>query len=223
MPLKIRHTDGIVVVDVQMDFCPGGALGVSGGDEIIGTINWYTSRLAKIGGLVVFSRDWHPPEHMSFTDSGGPWPRHCVKGTPGAQLHRNLFIPRCSVVVDKATDPEKDAYSAFDGTDAQGRSLETLIRDANVKRLFICGLATDYCVKATTIDALKKKRAMGVKQVRLIVNAIRAVNINPDDGEKAIAVMKNAGAILTGKRNRSIIYHPKSLRCSCGPRHGKVP
>ena len=184
--MRLAADDALLIIDVQNDFCPGGALAVPEGDAIISVLNqWIAEANAK--GIPVFaSRDWHPRNHISFKDRGGPWPPHCVQGTFGAAFHRELNLPPNVEIVSKAEEPDKDSYSAFGGTDLSER-----LREGNVKSLWIGGFAQEYCVKATAIAAIKE----GFK-VHLITGATRAVNVQPDDGAKALEEMRNAGAIL---------------------------
>lgn len=184
--LRPRTGDALLVVDVQRDFLPGGALGVAHGDRVLAPIN---RAIVLFAGRPVFlTRDWHPPGHCSFREQGGPWPPHCVAGTPGAQFADELRLPPDVQVVSKATQVERDAYSAFGGTD-----LERRLRDARVRRVFIGGLATDYCVLHTVIDA----RAAGFDAV-VLHDAIAAVDVQPGDGERAITRMRELGARVVG-------------------------
>jgi len=148
--MPICKTDALIVVDVQVDFCPGGNLAVPGGDEIVAIVNELVELFEKRGGLVIFSRDWHPQRHKSFRDEGGTWPPHCVQNTKGAEFHPDLLIPDSAIVVSKATDVAREAYSAFDGT-----GLSETLKAAGTERIFVCGLATDFCVKSTAMDARK--------------------------------------------------------------------
>jgi nicotinamidase/pyrazinamidase len=141
--------EALIIVDFQNDFTPGGALAVPDGDAIAAHLN----ELAASGrfDLVVATRDWHPPEHSSFAAQGGPWPVHCVADSEGAQLHPALDAARVDVIVDKGTDPATEGYSGFDGTD-----LATVLRERGIDRVTVAGLATDYCVRATALDALRE-------------------------------------------------------------------
>ncbi len=171
----------LIIVDFQNDFTPGGALAVSGGDEIAGTVN----RLAGSGDfdLVVATRDWHPPDHGSFEEQGGPWPPHCVQGTEGAQLHPALDQALVDRVIDKGMAVDADGYSAFEATE-----LERLLRERDVDRLTVVGLATDYCVKNTAIDAAREGFDVSVDR-----EGIRAVEVEAGDGERALDEMRDAG------------------------------
>lgn len=172
--------DGLIVVDLQVDFCPGGTLAVAGGDEIVAPVN---GLLSIPGWMKVATRDWHPADHTSFEAQGGIWPVHCVAETPGAAFHPQMNAGVVEMVVSKATTRDAEAYSGFDGT-----SLADDLRAKGIERLFVCGLATDYCVKATALDA----RREGFEVV-VVEDAVRAVNVNPGDGEKAIEEMRAAG------------------------------
>lgn len=174
----------LIVVDVQNDFCPGGALAVTDGDKVIAPINIYVKQFEADGLPIVFTRDWHPVNHSSFKSNGGIWPAHCVTGTKGAEFHPDLYFPSVAFLVSKATEPDMEAYSGFQGT-----GLASWLRQIDVDELVITGLATDYCVKNTVTDALKL--GFGVTVVK---EAIRAVNINPNDGDKAINEMLSLGA-----------------------------
>lgn len=181
-----RPGDALVVVDVQNDFLPGGALGIDGGDEIIAVLNRYLSIFHARGLPVFATRDWHPPGHCSFAAQGGPWPEHCVAGTPGAEFSEYLELPAGTGIIDKASRPDKEAYSTLEGTDLAQR-----LREAGVRRLFVGGLATDYCVLNTVRDAV----ALGFEAL-VLSDAIRAVDVEPGDGDRAIGEMQQLGAIM---------------------------
>jgi nicotinamidase/pyrazinamidase len=177
--------DALIVVDVQVDFCPGGALAVPEADQVIAAIN----RLAADHRLVVATRDWHPPDHCSFRAQGGTWPEHCVAGTPGAALHADLRLPLDVHIVDKGVARDLPGYSGFEST-----GLDRWLSERGVNRVAIVGLALDYCVRATALDA----RAAGFDVV-LHRDATRAVDLQPGDGERALAELAAAGVrILTG-------------------------
>lgn len=183
--MRIEPTDALIIVDVQRDFCPGGALPVPEGDEVVAPLNAAAGRFRT----VVTSQDWHPADHCSFQPQGGPWPVHCVQGTPGAELHPDLNTDLVTHSVKKGTAADREAYSAFHGEPG----LAALLRGAGATRVFIGGLATDYCVKETVLGALKN----GFPAV-VLRDAVRAVNIAPDDGETALREMAAAGAeVLT--------------------------
>lgn len=184
------HTgDALVIVDLQRDFLPGGALGVAQGDAVVGAMNEYLAFFAANHLPVFATRDWHPTNHCSFVAQGGPWPPHCIAGSPGAAFADGLRLPAGTKVISKATTAERDAYSGFDGTD-----LQALLRQAQVKRVFVGGLATDYCVRQTVKDAC----ALGFT-VLLLRDAIAAVNAQLGDGDRAIQEMQAAGATLTDR------------------------
>jgi len=184
MSATIGEGDALIVVDVQRDFLPGGALGVPRGDEVVAPLNAWLAAFTRAGRPVFATRDWHPPAHCSFVAQGGPWPPHCVAGSEGARLADALALPAGAVVISKATEAMRDAYSGFSGTDLGER-----LARAGVRRVFVGGLATDYCVLQTVLDA----RAAGLEVV-VIEDAVRAVDVQPGDGARARARMREAGA-----------------------------
>jgi nicotinamidase/pyrazinamidase len=184
--------DALVIVDVQNDFCPHGALGVAGGHEVVGPLNRYAQRFAEAGAAVFASRDWHPRRTRHFKELGGPWPPHCVQGTPGAAFHPELRLPEGTTVVSKGMDPEEDAYSCFQARDDRGRPFAARLEERGVQRLVVGGLATDYCVKATALDAVRA----GL-EVLVLEDAVRAVDLEPGDGKRALDEMKAAGVDFT--------------------------
>ena len=173
----------LIIVDFQNDFTPGGALPVVEGDRIAGPINELLDSFA----LVIATRDWHPPDHSSFEKHGGPWPVHCVQGTEGAELHPALDRTRVDVVVDKGQHPETQGYSGFEGTD-----LEQILRERGVTQVTVVGLATDYCVKNTALDALREGLRVHVDE-----QAVRGVEVEPGDSERALDELRAAGAEVT--------------------------
>jgi nicotinamidase/pyrazinamidase len=179
-----RAGDALLIVDVQTDFLPGGRLPVARGDEVVPVLNAYIERFRARGLPVFASRDWHPADHCSFVPYGGPWPVHCVAGEAGAEFAPGVALPPGAVVIDKATGRAEEAYSAFQGTDLADR-----LSRAGIRRVFVGGLATDYCVLNTVLDA----RRAGFETV-LLADAVRAVDVRPGDGERAIAQMLAAGA-----------------------------
>ena len=179
-------SDALIVVDMQRDFLPGGALGVPHGDEVVAPLNEAIRAFERAGRPVFASRDWHTPDHCSFKARGGPWPPHCIAGTPGAQFADDLQLSGSAIVVSKAQSADADSYSAFGGTD-----LAQQLERSGVKRVFVGGLATDYCVLNTVLDAL----AAGFEVV-VLSDAVRAVEVSPGDGARAIAKMEQAGAHL---------------------------
>lgn len=184
MALPLETRDALVIVDVQNDFLPGGALAVPDGDAVLPVLNSYIALFESRGLAIFATRDWHPRDHCSFRAQGGPWPPHCVAFSRGAAFATDLQLPCSAVIVSKAQAPDRDAYSGFEGTE-----LETLLRARGASRLLVGGLATDYCVLNTVRDGL----ARGF-QVRLLTDAIRAVNVNPGDGDRALAEMSGLGA-----------------------------
>lgn len=185
MPTPVQ---ALLVVDVQNDFCPGGALAVEEGDTVVPVLNRYIEIFAKENKPVIASRDWHPRHTKHFRDFGGPWPIHCVQNTSGAAFHPALKLPSSAIIVSKGMDPVQDSYSAFQAVDEQGRSLRDLLKELGVQELWVGGLATDYCVRASVLDALEDFK------VKLLADAIKGVNIKPDDSQKAIEEMFKAGA-----------------------------
>jgi nicotinamidase/pyrazinamidase len=183
--------DALVVVDVQNDFCPGGALAVPDGDRVVPVLNQYAERFAARGAPVFASRDWHPARTTHFAAHGGAWPPHCVQETPGAALHSALRLPPGSQVVSKGMGAEEDAYSCFQARGDDGADFAALLARRGIRRLFVGGLATDYCVKATALDA----RHAGLDVV-VLEDAVRAVDVEPGDGERALAEMTAAGAVV---------------------------
>ncbi len=179
--MNITETDALLVVDVQNDFCPGGPLAVPDGDMVVSVVN----RLLDKFDHLVFSRDWHPSDHVSFSEEPefrhGSWPRHCVQHTPGAEFHPDLRVPSDALIVDKATEPDAEAYSAFDGT-----GLAEQLKERGVARVFVAGLATDYCVKNTALDA-----AEAGFETFLVEDG--AMGIADSTVEAALAEMEQAG------------------------------
>ena len=143
----------LVLVDVQNDFCPGGALPVPDGDRVIPVLNRVIERFGTEGRPVYATRDWHPYDTTHFQAYGGPWPRHCVAGTAGAELHPGLRVPPDATIISKGQARDDAGYSAFEGTTADGRDLASDLRRREISRIYVGGLATDYCVPATVLDA----------------------------------------------------------------------
>ncbi len=149
MEVKITPCDALILVDIQKDFLPGGALPVPDGDKVIEPANRYIELFLKAGAPIFATRDWHPENHISFKENGGLWPRHCVQNTEGARFAEGLKLPPETFVINKGDRPEFDAYSGFQGT-----LLESLLRERGVRRIFVGGLATDYCVLNTVLGGL---------------------------------------------------------------------
>ena len=179
--------DALIVVDVQNDFLPGGSLGIPHGDEVVAPLNRLIDAWQAQSLPLFFTRDWHPADHCSFKARGGPWPPHCVQDTPGSEFARELHVPKDAEIISKATDPEREAYSTLQGTDLASRLAKLAVR-----RLFIGGLATDYCVLATGRDA--RHSGMGVV---VLTDAVHAVDVNSGDGERALQELASMGAQLT--------------------------
>jgi len=180
----LQPGDVLLVTDIQNDFLPGGSLAVAGGDEVVPVLNRYIDAFLAQGLPVYATRDWHPERHCSFYEQGGPWPVHCVAGTPGAEFAAALRLPPGTTVISKATSQDREAYSSFQGTD-----LDSHLREAGIRRLFIGGLTTDYCV----LNSVKDARRHGY-DVFVLTDAIRAVNVRPGDGQRAEEEMAGLGA-----------------------------
>lgn len=181
----------LVLVDVQIDFCPGGALAVPGGDRVVEPLNRAAAAFAAAGLPVFATRDWHPPRTGHFQAYGGLWPVHCVQGTAGAAFHPDLRLPGRAILLYKGTDEHRDGYSAYDGVNEAGTPFSRLLEEHGIGHLFIGGLATDYCVRTTVLDA----RANGLA-VSVLVDAVAGVDLQPGDSERALAEMRAAGARL---------------------------
>jgi nicotinamidase/pyrazinamidase len=183
--------NALLIIDFQNDFTSGGALAVPEGDEIAEPV----TRLARQFDVVVATRDWHPPDHASFETQGGPWPVHCVQGTRGAQFHPAMDGVGLDAVIDVGREREDEGYSGFEKSD-----LAEILRNRDVDQVYVCGLATDYCVRASAIDACKEGF-----EVTVVRDAVRAVEVNEGDSERAFKDMRAAGAriassdeVLTG-------------------------
>lgn len=181
---QLQRGDVLLVTDIQNDFLPGGSLAVSRGDEVVPVLNRYIDAFRAQGLPVYATRDWHPLRHCSFHAQGGPWPVHCVAGTHGADFAATLTLPPDTTVISKATSQDREAYSSFQGTD-----LDSRLRTAGIRRLYIGGLTTDYCVLNTVRDA----RRLGY-DVFVLADAIRAVDVLPGDGQRAEEEMARLGA-----------------------------
>lgn len=179
----------LLVVDLQNDFCAGGALAVPEGDRVVEPVNRLLAAWAAARAPIFASRDWHPRESSHFSDGGGQWPVHCVADTPGAAFHPRLRLPDTALVVSKGQAPDGDGYSAFDGTLPAGETLTAALAERNVAHLTVCGLATDYCVRASVLDA----RARGLA-VSVVLDAVAAVDLQPGAGTAALDEMRAAGA-----------------------------
>jgi len=186
MPDSLAQGDALLIVDVQNDFCPGGALAVAEGDAVVPVLNRWIAAAREAGIPVYASRDWHPTGHVSFEERGGPWPPHCIQGTEGAAFHPELALPEAAEIISKGTDPDRDQYSAFDGTGLGDR-----IRSAGTTRVWVGGLAQDVCVRASVLDALGEGF-----DTHLIRPATRPVNVQPREGDRALTEMRQAGATI---------------------------
>lgn len=192
----------LLVVDIQNDFCPPeGALAVPDGDKVIEPTNRILLHAQEKDWLILASRDWHPENTKHFQKFGGKWPVHCVRNTDGAAFHPLLNLPRQTVVISKGMGNEDDGYSLFEGLCLQRDDwpfspveLLPYHRERYIREVYICGLATDYCVRATALDAVKKGLEF---KTYLLLDACRAVNVNPNDSDKAIEEMRRAGVIIT--------------------------
>lgn len=183
--IALDKGDALIVIDVQNDFLAGGRLAVPEGDQVIPVINRYIDRFIQRQLPVFATRDWHPENHGSFIQQGGPWPAHCIAGSPGAEFARNLHLPAAALVFSTGIEVEKDGYSGFENPD-----LNKQLQKLGISRLFIGGLATDYCVLNTVCDALDLHY-----KVFLLADAVRAVNVYSQDGEQAINKMVLKGAV----------------------------
>ena len=179
---------GLLVVDVQNDFCPGGGLPVPRGDEVVPVMNAYIQRFVEAGSRVYASRDWHPIDSHHFREHGGLWPPHCLQGSTGAAFRADLALPRDVVVVSSGVGVEDEGYSAFEGATATGETFAERLRQDGVTHLYLGGLATDYCVRASALDARREGFA-----VTLLLDASRGIDVEPGDSERAVAEMKAAG------------------------------
>lgn len=186
MTERLAQGDALLIVDVQNDFCPGGALEVPGGDAVVPVLNHWIDAAREARIPIYASRDWHPEGHISFVERGGPWPPHCIQNTQGAAFHPDLQVPEEAAIISKGTDPDRDQYSAFDDT-----GLAKRMRDQGVQRVWTGGLAQDVCVRASVLDGVNEGF-----DVHLIAPATRPVDVNPGDGERALDDMREAGAVI---------------------------
>jgi len=185
-----RH-HALLVVDVQVDFCPGGALPAPDGHRIVPAVNRYLAEARRLGMAVYASRDWHPSATSHFKASGGEWPPHCVQNTEGARFHPDLDLPEDAIVISKGEDPQHPGYSAFDGHTPDGRALLSDLRTRGIDIVYVAGLTAEYCVRQTVLDALKA----GLHAVAL-TDAIAGINARPGDADRALAEIEKAGADL---------------------------
>lgn len=187
MAIQLVAGDALMIIDMQNDFLEGGSLEVPGSNALIPVFNCYIVRFQQSRLPVIATRDWHPPDHCSFVQQGGPWPPHCIAGSAGAAFHADLALPADTHVISKAITREADAYSAFSGT-----GLQSLLQSLHIQRIFVGGVATEYCVHETVKDALQLGYSVTVLQ-----DATQAINRKPHDGIKAIDDMIVHGATLT--------------------------
>jgi nicotinamidase/pyrazinamidase len=185
-PKRLGKGDALVVVDVQNDFCPSGALPVKEGDQVVAVLNRWIEAAREAGAPVIASRDWHPPDHISFEERGGMWPRHCVQGSRGAEFHPELELGEEALVVSKGADPDRDSHSAFDRTELAGE-----LRRLGVRRVWVGGLAQDVCVRATVLDSLREGF-----ETHLLARATRPVDVDSGAGERSLEEMRAAGVII---------------------------
>lgn len=185
----MQGSDALILIDVQNDFCPGGALAVAQGDQVVPALNRYIEKFTQEKLPIFATRDWHPERTKHFKAYGGLWPPHCIQGTRGAEFRADLAMPKDAVIVSAGMTPDEEGYSGFEGKDERGVSLADLLHGAAVKRIFVGGLATDYCVKHTVLDGLKHGFA-----VTLLRDAVRGVELAPGDSMRAVEEMVGAGA-----------------------------
>jgi nicotinamidase/pyrazinamidase len=182
------RNSAVLLVDVQNDFCPGGALPVPDGNRVVPVLNAAVEQAVRQGLPIYASRDWHPPVTSHFKEHGGSWPVHCVRDSPGARFHPGLRLPPEAIVVTKGVDPASHGYSAFDGTIPGGVPLGEDLRRRGITHLIVGGLATDYCVKQSVLDA----RRQGF-EVTVLQDAIAGVDVSPGDSARAVEEMRTAG------------------------------
>ena len=185
--MRITNLDALIVVDVQNDFCPGGSLGVRGGDSVARKMSATAKTFAERGGKVFATQDWHPAGHSSFASQGGQWPDHCVQDSHGAAFHAELELPEGTRVIRKGASLDKDAYSGFVDSD-----LDAQLKAGGITRVYVGGLATDYCVVNTVVDALGNGY-----ETYVLSDAVAAVNVESGDGARALHLMELNGAVLT--------------------------
>jgi nicotinamidase/pyrazinamidase len=185
----MQGIDALIIIDMQNDFCPGGALPVTDGDRVVPVLNRYIERFTQEGLPIFATRDWHPEKTSHFKAYGGLWPPHCIQGSKGAEFRADLALPKDAVIVSAGMAPDEEGYSGFDGVDSSGVGLAELLRWSNVTGIYVGGLATDYCVKHTVLDGLKHGFA-----VTLLEDAVRGVELALGDSQRAVQEMLQAGA-----------------------------
>ena len=187
----MKTASALLIIDVQNDFCPGGSLPVREGDRVVPVLNRYIELFREWKLPIFASRDWHPATTSHFRDFGGIWPAHCVQGSQGARFHRDLALPEETIVISKGLDPNRDDYSAFQAATESGMTFPAQLEAMAINKLYVGGLATDYCVKESVLDGLRH----GLEMI-LLEDAVRGVDLNPGDSAKAIEEMVRAGAVL---------------------------
>lgn len=192
----LREGDALLVTDVQNCFLPGGSLGVRSGDEVVEPLNHAIRIFEQLALPVFITRDWHPTNHISFQEQGGPWPVHCVAGTEGSDFADDLIVPDRSIIISKGTNWDQEEYSTFNGRDPEGIRLNEHLDRLEIRRVFIGGLATDYCILNSVMDLCNA----GYK-VHVLSDAVRAVNVKADDGDNAVREMVKCGAVIIQTRD----------------------
>ncbi|HBR15241.1 MAG TPA: nicotinamidase [Candidatus Omnitrophica bacterium] len=185
----MSHHQGLLIVDVQNDFCRGGAMPIAQAETIIPVINNYIEYFYTRSAAIIATRHWHPATTSHFETFGGLWPSHGIRDTPGALFHPSLTLPRDVLIVSKGMQPDEEGGSAFEGVDSKDKSFLMVLKERKVKELFIAGFATEYCIKATVLDALENNFA-----VNLLMDAIKGVHIEPEEAEYAVKKMLRKGA-----------------------------
>jgi nicotinamidase/pyrazinamidase len=184
-----NQKSALLIVDVQNDFCPGGALAVPEGDRVVPVVNDLAARFAAADLPVLATRDWHPPDTIHFVTRGGPWPEHCLANSEGAAFHPDLRLPGGTELITTGSDPDTHGYSAFEGQTSSGEALADALERLGVGRLVVAGLATDYCVKESVLDA--RRRGLDVV---VVADGVRGVDVHPGDSTRALEEMTAAGA-----------------------------
>ena len=189
----MENKASLIIVDVQNDFCPGGALPVANGDQVVAPLNRYIEKFTREKLPIFATRDWHPEKTRHFKAHGGIWPPHCIQDTKGAEFRADLALPKDAVIVSAGMAFDEEGYSGFDGVDSSGAHLADLLRRAGVSRIYVGGLATDYCVKQTVLDGLENGFA-----VTLLEDCVHGVDLKPGDSARAVEQMVAAGAHVIG-------------------------
>jgi len=192
----MEQGSALLIEDVQNDFCAGGSLAVPGGDEVVPVLNRYIELFREKGLPVFASRDWHPEDSRHFREGGGIWPTHCVQGSLGARFHPDLRLPEDVIVISKGMNSEENGFSSFEAVTGDGKDFLECLREMGITHLYVGGLATDYCVKYTVLDALQRGF-----DVTLLLDAVRGVDLMPGDSEGAIREMLLAGAVTACLEN----------------------